>query len=534
VTAEPRTAPCGPYELVAQREGSLFVRDDNAVEVIAEDPYLVKLAEGADSGILRGALSIPAGGSEGILRFGNFVGRSELGGRSLLVRSRRLAPGATEAMLDEVCAWLSSLPFGIESPARVAYARDRELGPEVLYHAFALLRDAMKSLGPHSLPEALERIISRPHESLDADAPRLVPLGAVSRVDPETLSSIPAMPQLLVRVPADSRLRGAALAKRLSGRMPERVKVRPFLHSTDNFENRFVCGVLETMIDLLRRFERLVRSESRPSAALNAREADGIADYLRRCRRHRALDQLRPLYETPLHSAVLRSRPGYRELMHLHSELLGRSRVEPNDAQRLLESRDAALIYEYWCYVRVVEELESLLGPPLERDRFVASPLQAELRWGYRVRWREVTALYNASFSRPALGEPRSGRDSYSLRMRPDIALRGSGGGLNLFDAKLKLRFPEAAEEGEESAEADGEDSFKPEDLHKMHAYRDALGAKSVWVLYPGRAEEPAGFEAPHAAAQGEGSEFEGVGAIALRPGASHDGGLSGVLGDLV
>jgi hypothetical protein len=521
------SARCGAYELVAQRPQSLSVRPDNTVELIAEDPYLVKIMEEGDARVLGGALSVPDGGSEGILRFGNFIGAAELGGRALQVRSRRLNTDAAAAMLDEVCAWLSSLPFGIETPVSAPYTRERQAGPEVLFHVFAVLRDAMNGVGPHSLAEALERILARPHESLRADLPWLVPLGGADRLDPATLNAIPARPELLEPVPAGSSLAQTPLARRLGGRLPRAIEVRPLLPSTDTPENRFVCGVLVTMTDLLRRFERIVRAESRPSAATNAREAREIADYLQRCRRHRALANLRPLQEMPPHSTVLRSRPGYRELLGLHSDLLGRSLAEPHDAQRLLESRDAAAVYEYWCYIRVVGALESLLGPPLSRDRFEATPLRSELRWGYRVSWPEVTALYNASFSKPAAGDPRPGLDSYSLRLRPDIVVRGPDSRLNLFDAKLKRRFAQALDPGQGSGGGAGsKETFAPEDLHKMHAYRDALGADGVWVLYPGSASQPEAFAAPGAAAAG----FQGVGAVSLAPGAPHDGGLQELL----
>jgi predicted component of viral defense system (DUF524 family) len=527
-------ALCGPYELVAQRPGSLAIGPGNTVELFAEDWYLVKLGAGADPDALREALSVPHRGAEGRLRFANFIGNAELGGRSLLVRSRRLKAAAVERMLDDVCGWLSSLPFAAATPVRTTYTRSRDAGPQVLYHVFALLRDAFRGIGPHSLEEALERVLAQPHESLLADVPRLVPIGAASRVEPETLNSIPALPELLNPVSPQSPLARTPLAKRLGGQLPEEVKVRPFLHSTDNPENRFVCGVLDTMIELLRRFERIARAEARASAVLNIRDSQEIVAYLRRCRHHRVLAHLRPRFELPPHSAVLRSRPGYRQLLNLHSDLQGRSRAAPHDAQRLLESRDAATLYEYWCFVRIVDRLEELLGLPLSRDRFKASPLGTELNWGYRVSWGEVTAVYNASFSRPAGGDPRPGLDSYSLRLRPDIVLKGPDGRLNLFDAKLKLRFLGAlATTGVEPGGTGPEETFKPEDLHKMHAYRDALGAESVWVLYPGSATRRAEFAAPPRSDDPLTSRFQGVGAISLNPGAEHDGGLRELLRSL-
>jgi predicted component of viral defense system (DUF524 family) len=44
-----------------------------------------------------------------------------------------------------------------------------------------------------------------------------------------------------------------------------------------------------------------------------------------------------------------------------------------------------------------------------------------------------------------------------------------------------------------------------------MHAYRDAIGARSVWILYPGETEGLSRYTAPDGAG--------GVGAVPLRPG---------------
>lgn len=56
---------------------------------------------------------------------------------------------------------------------------------------------------------------------------------------------------------------------------------------------------------------------------------------------------------------------------------------------------------------------------------------------------------------------------------------------------------------------------------NKMHAYRDALGASSVWILYPGAAGAEDYFPDPWAA--GTGAAPQGVGALALVPGGPSD-----------
>lgn len=70
--------------------------------------------------------------------------------------------------------------------------------------------------------------------------------------------------------------------------------------------------------------------------------------------------------------------------------------------------------------------------------------------------------------------------------------------------------------------------TFKKADLHKMHAYRDALGASSVWILYPGDSRARAEFTAPWARSDTD-SGLQGVGALAVRPGDSNHESLDAI-----
>lgn len=344
-----------------------------------------------------------------------------------------------------------------------------------------------------------------------------MPVGAASEIDAATLESIQREPELLAPVGADSAFASSLFVKRLHGSMPEFVRVRPSVQTTDNPENRFVAGAIDAMIELLRSFERMVEDEGRATAAVNAREARKLARSLRRWRQHRVFDGITPTRRPPLRSSVLRSRSGYREVLAAHNGLRGRTRLaEPHGLRHLLELRDSAQIYEHWCFFRVAQALGDQLGAPQKRDRFVAHPFNTAMPFGYRISWQGATLAYNQSFPAAKPGAYQHGVNSYSLRLRPDIVLRTASGHLHVFDAKLKLHATS---------------SFKSEDLYKMHTYRDALGSRSVWVLYPGSEPEPARFEAPGTAA---GDDFKGVGAIALLPAAGHDGGLAAVLEEIL
>jgi uncharacterized protein len=399
--------------------------------------------------------------------------------------------------------------------------------PDALYHAYAFLRDGMRARGRHDVPGAVERILARPHEALLRREPTLIPLGRADRVDAATLAAIFSEPELLSPIAVGSPLETHPLAVRLGGRMPEMIRRRPLEHSTDNRENRFVVAALQTMSDIARQFEQFARLSRRPSSSINVQEAAEIASRLDRWRRHPVLERLVGVRQVPVQSTVLRGRAGYRELLHFYAQLRSRTGLsEPHGLQSPLELRDAAEIYEYWCYFRVVAAVAESWGVSPELSRFATKALGTRVPYGYLAKMGDAKVLYNVTYSRPALGQAQIGQHSYSVRLRPDITVRGPDGGLHLFDAKLKVDFATAANADDKDDAADRTDTFKREDLYKMHAYRDALGAQSVWVLYPGTGSQPDEYRIPWADGSTDAVSFRGVGAIALRPGAEHDGGL--------
>lgn len=92
-------------------------------------------------------MTVLRGAREGVLQFGNFLGESELGGRKLIVRSRRLTTGAVQRMLDEVADELASLPFAAKTPTVAPYARTRGIAvPRIRgSHAYAEARERLNS-----------------------------------------------------------------------------------------------------------------------------------------------------------------------------------------------------------------------------------------------------------------------------------------------------------------------------------------------------------------------------------------------------
>ncbi len=510
-------APCGRYTLVSQRAGSLRERIDGTLEIDAENPYLVRNYDGLE---LAQVIERRAGSAEGWLRMGNFIGETSLGGRRIVVTSTRATAAQVDRMLVDLTDALSALPTGFAAPVGIAYDRVTLAGQDVLSQAYAFVRDAMHPIGPHDLPAAVHRVFVRPHERLVREERELA-VGTIDRLEGPALVRIASRPDRLVMVKPGGRAEGTELARRLRGRLPDVVRSSRSQPSIDTFENRFVRTVLEAAKFVVRSFEGRVRASGHPAAAAHCAEARALAARLDLWLRQPVMAAVAPVSLLPLHSTVLRGRPGYRDITRFYLDLIARSRLlEAETARRVIDARDVAMIYECWCYTQVVGAVARAL------DIAVAPVPTREGAFGFDLMRGGQAAIgdVRVSFNRTFRGSPGGGTGtSYSVELRPDIALEHADGTLDLFDAKFKRDVVlTGSSETDEIAE-EVATTYRRGDLYKMHAYRDAIGARSVWILYPGTGT----VEAHRAPDEG------GVGAIPLLPGQSR-APLDGVIGRLI
>ena len=163
--------------------------------------------------------------------------------------------------------------------------------------------------------------------------------------------------------------------------------------------------------------------------------------------------------------------------------------------ERAARLRDVATLWEWWVLLALVRELESATGErAIWSDAFDAN---LGLRTPALVRFGAHSLLYNGATS------------SYSTPLRPDFVWRGED---EKPIAALDAKFRVSVERG----------SVVGDDLHKMHAYRDALGVRVALALHPGhksvfydRERGPLQTWNLRAALNGS---LSGVGAWGLRP----------------
>ena len=148
----------------------------------------------------------------------------------------------------------------------------------------------------------------------------------------------------------------------------------------------------------------------------------------------------------------------YRALWQLQQSWRGAGAPLWQHAERLARVRDIATLWELWVFFDLIERIESAregradLEIKWDEARGILAPSRA--------RWGEYTLTFNG----PA--------PSYSTPLRPDYLWSKEGRAVAAFDAKFRFEA--------------GSGSGRGADLHKMHAYRDALGVSAAIALHPG------------------------------------------------
>ncbi len=163
--------------------------------------------------------------------------------------------------------------------------------------------------------------------------------------------------------------------------------------------------------------------------------------------------------------------------------------------ERAARLRDVATLWEWWVLLALVRELEIATSErALWGDAFDA---QLGLRTPALIRFGANSLLYNGA------------TPSYSTPLRPDFVWRGAD---EKPIAALDAKFRVSVERG----------SVIGDDLHKMHAYRDALGVGVALALHPG--DKSVFYDRERGPLQtwnlrgALGGSLSGVGAWGLRP----------------
>ena len=512
------------------------------------------------------------------IRFGNAVGRFALGtldDRSLGVidvHSGKWTGAHFEAMLADIVRTAATLPFAGARGGALPYDRRHSGDAETLYQRFVYVRHIVLGHGPPStrLMPAIASIVADPHRRW-RQSRQVVPPALARDVDVGALTAAVSGRHGFDRAVTRDGAASRAIVRALRGFVPTAITEITRTPTVDTPENRFVKAFLHELdriaADVIRHASQSSdRWDNRRSPWLTrvAAEAREVRYILGRELRGSLWADVGPQHHPPFGSTVLQRRRGYRDVLGHAARLRLTAHLPLADAaaERLLEGKDIATLYELWCFFRVADAVRAILGEPAAALGFEQTWRALDVPHDGRIAWRSgVELLYNARF--PGDGgsgravDPQFGRarTSYSVGLRPDITLSvpaGPNAGLHLLDAKFRVSRETAGWLTSVHAVDDEADlsagTFLNDDLYKMHAYRDAIpAARSVWVLYPGGSDVVRFFRAPAQVPEPltitdgpspTNAGTDGVGAIPLRPvadGGAEDGsGLRDLMGQLL
>lgn len=331
----------------------------------------------------------------------------------------------------------------------------------------------------HSLgafQSAIEIVLAQPYRVL-ADRMDQVLLHEASEVDGDVLLSILQAPETWV--PSGDFEFSPAL--RVNGIRHAPQKVWQWLpeETFDTPENRFVLHFLRQVLTAI---------ETLPSQGwwpyvrdlTEARALHELATLLRQAVSHPMFDEVGELHTVPFHSQVLMRREGYRNLMLLWQQFHTARAPLFDRWQQAIDLRAIYQLYELWVFFELVREIEAI--SPLEKLSLVGSDENGVDHGAKAIFCDGSILLYNQKF------RPRTAHLSYSMELRPDYVWIGQGRQVVL-DAKFSMQISEYELEGD----IDGESQVVrnehplPENLYKMHTYRDALaGTQAAVIIYPG------------------------------------------------
>jgi hypothetical protein len=439
--------------------------------------------------------------------FLNYVGRAKILGYRPTVISNKLSSDDTREMISKISNRVSNLPFDYNLPTYQPFEMTKSLPKEVLYHSFTYLRSMMQK--PKNDPEKISNcvfsvLLSMKRElrrkTVDTDI-------AQARIDSNSIKDIFTSPHNLVEISDPrSNIYNLKLARRFKSStgqryIPSRTTRVRVENIVDIPENRFFKYFLQKCRDILYQIDELTDEEIDDFIDPDFRiDLDEMLEEFSYYLSFPILREVNPMESITVASSTLKKRSGYREIFRHYSKLnLASEFPMINDLISIIENKDIAKLYEYWCFFELESAVEKNIGKPFVAKNLIeTSSKGVRLRTGKKglqIEWRigddTCSLLYEFSYAKSAEAY------SYSKSLRPDFTFRFNGD-LYLFDAKFKqVKIDNYLDEKDEKEE-DIAYTFKNGDLYKMHTYRDAIrGAKTSVILYPGSEEEFRFYEAP-------------------------------------
>jgi len=416
------------------------------------------------------------------LKITNFIGNVCFFEATYDVQSKKFLHGLSgaeqfQAVLSEIHELSSNITFTYHSPSFVVRNVDyTDLAPSLLL-IFNYFKNVILNWPKHiNLLSDFERIARNPHFKYSHDY-QMEKIEKIKKINAKTLKSMVQNNKHHVRLSSKhSHLLDLPIVNMLSQSSREKFFPTKAIHqkkhlSFDTDENRFVKFFFEYIESIANQVGGI---RGLPDKVVD--EKNQLLSFCRSILIHPFFREIGTIRTIPSNSSVLQNRIGYQDVFnHFNQSRFGIKHVF-NDFEKEALSVDMKRIsdiYEYWVFYKIAI---ALLGRDITIKQQEAVIKDGELTYSVCFSNSEYEVHYNSTVS-------RGRRSAYSVSLRPDVTVMIKHGDETIrlvFDAKYKVNKQELE---------DGSSKYyvKPEDIHKMHAYLDAIhGCKFAIVVYPG------------------------------------------------
>ena len=329
----------------------------------------------------------------------------------------------------------------------------------------------------------------------------------------------------------------------------------------DTPANRFVKYAFMKFDDVCLQLVQSMEAGGKCKQAECYSEALAIHNILQDIFNEPFFDDIGNLDIMPQNSQVLQKREGYSQILSAYSMLDLALQLNWSGKDDVFdgESKNVALLYEYWIYFelyKIIAAIDGCQSVSVDDNNFLVfkdSGLTISLREGkmscqafiIKSMHIKVNLYYNRSFSKNEFratsyegSYSRPFRPDYTLAIFPDIydggrnngedeAIRNGAVSYIHFDAKYRVSdlIALVGKKSEDYTEDELDDdkadevinTYKRGDLLKMHTYNDAIRRTvGSFILYPGRNDNA---ENGNTGFRLYDEILPGVGAFAIRPG---------------
>ena len=252
-------------------------------------------------------------------------------------------------------------------------------------------------------------------------------------------------------------------------------------HTNDTVENQFLKFVMKQTLQRFTTVSQHIRNTVSRPRVMDA-QLDKMNDELQRLVSHPFFRNIGSFKGFAQDSLVMKKSPNYRIIYQKWIELLCGYELE--EGVNKLETKDIAILYEIWCFLRVKNIVADILKDKAVaqyKGRKLTPQFVRDLSWGTHsevtfIRTEDNVELASMMYNAPVKEDESkmesaiNGTTTFTTQQRPDIVLRLTKRQKDiqytfLFDAKYRIS----------DSHNDGLDIPPTDAIDQMHRYRDAI-----------------------------------------------------------